>query len=438
MPKRLRALARWAVGAALGSAANGCGDLVYVGAPLACEPGGYNVLSNPRFAREVDFAGLYVAWPDSNPPVPGAVLPWVSSAGEWGEACRSALAPADCLRSVSSAKQPSEACRQDAQRCGPFAVTTSGDAVRIIFERSEFLALLGTIDTASEAITVSAWDMDPIACPDTARQLAGTRASPQDSRWRVETEWENCGVALERFAVTVSAKGETSHRETVELGPSNCAIGRRPFGLQVNHRRADHLGAYFANAARLEAASVVAFHRLARELSALCAPRQLIVAAARSALDEIRHAGVVAQLARRSGAEPWRVDVAPQARRSRFAIALENAVEGCVRETYGALLAQHQAACALDPAVRKAMRMIAQDELRHAELAWRVAAFLDPQLNSAERTQLLAAKRDALTQLLDSASRPELPAHAVRLIGLPSSTLDRQLIASLAELMQAA
>jgi len=56
-------------------------------------------------------------------------------------------------------------------------------------------------------------------------------------------------------------------------------------------------------------------------------------------------------------------------------VALENAVEGCVRETYGALIATRQAEAASDPVVRRAMRKIAADETAHAALSWDVASF---------------------------------------------------------------
>ena len=48
------------------------------------------------------------------------------------------------------------------------------------------------------------------------------------------------------------------------------------------------------------------------------------------------------------------------------AIAIENAVEGCVRESFGALLATWQAKTAGDARVRAAMKRIARDETRHA------------------------------------------------------------------------
>ena len=113
---------------------------------------------------------------------------------------------------------------------------------------------------------------------------------------------------------------------------------------------------------------------------------------------------------------------------------MENAVEGCVRETYGAVIGHYQAACALDPVVRDVMRVIAEDEIRHAELAWHVAAWLEPQLSNSERLQLLAAKRESLTDLLESVARPELPERAAQWIGLPSVPLACQLVVNLAEL----
>lgn len=48
------------------------------------------------------------------------------------------------------------------------------------------------------------------------------------------------------------------------------------------------------------------------------------------------------------------------------ALALENAVEGCVRETFGALCGGYQAARAADPVVRRTLAQITRDETTHA------------------------------------------------------------------------
>ncbi|HEY0094498.1 MAG TPA: ferritin-like domain-containing protein, partial [Archangium sp.] len=163
--------------------------------------------------------------------------------------------------------------------------------------------------------------------------------------------------------------------------------GRRPEGLQEpGPLEADSvLGAFNAHVAWLEAASVPAFLRLAEELSAHGAPEALVKAARRSAGDEVRHTRVMQALARRHGARMPEVDVAPFAPRSLEAMLTENAVEGCVRETYGALCVGWQARTAGDPELRGALRSIARDELRHSELAWAVDAWACDRLSSAER-----------------------------------------------------
>jgi hypothetical protein len=65
-------------------------------------------------------------------------------------------------------------------------------------------------------------------------------------------------------------------------------------------------------------------------------------------LDEVRHARDVQVLARDFGAETVWAQVKQTALRSLLEIALDNAREGCVRETFGALLATYQAASAED------------------------------------------------------------------------------------------
>jgi Mn-containing catalase len=164
---------------------------------------------------------------------------------------------------------------------------------------------------------------------------------------------------------------------------------------------------------------VHAFVRLAAELRAHGAPRDLIERARRAASDEVRHARVTGALARRWGAIVPKVVVAVEAPRALEAIAVENAVEGCVGETWGALIATWQGERAGDEGIRDAMRAIADDELGHATLAWDVAAWIEPLLDEAERSRVVAARRDAareLARLVDEEQPPSL----VTDLGLPS------------------
>ncbi|HYH98350.1 hypothetical protein [Hyalangium sp.] len=162
-----------------------------------------------------------------------------------------------------------------------------------------------------------------------------------------------------------------------------------------------------------------AFLRLADELKAYGAPGVLIHAARRSAGEEVRHARAVGALARRHGASVPEVEIAPFSSRSLEAMVLENATEGCVRETYGAVLAGWQARMAQDEQVREEFGRIAEDELRHAELAWAVDAWAAERLTPAERQRVLDARHKALHELERLVEQEEPEAVLIQQAGLP-------------------
>jgi hypothetical protein len=199
------------------------------------------------------------------------------------------------------------------------------------------------------------------------------------------------------------------------------SVGRRPDGLvePAPVPASDPVGAWFAEVAHLEAASITAFRRLRRELQTHGAPRRLVHAAARSARDEVRHARTMTRLARRHGASPARVQVdAPPPSRSLEALARENAVEGCVRETFGALVALRQSLAARDPELRRDLARVARDETRHAALARQIAKWVAPRLSAEERARVAEATRDAVAALrCEAAQTPEALAHT---LGLPT------------------
>jgi hypothetical protein len=101
-------------------------------------------------------------------------------------------------------------------------------------------------------------------------------------------------------------------------------------------------------------------------------------------------------LAERFAVKPAVHEAQQFALRGLFEVALENAVEGCVRETYGAVVGHHQARHAQDPVVRAGMAQVAEDETRHAALSWAVAEWALPQLTDAQRDEIRAAQRAAI------------------------------------------
>jgi hypothetical protein len=223
-------------------------------------------------------------------------------------------------------------------------------------------------------------------------------------------------------------------------GALGCAagVGRRPAGLVVKKSAArDGVGAWLAEVAHLEAASVHAFRRLASELETMGAPAALVRAARRAAHDEVRHARSMSGLARRRGVRPAAVTLAPTpTARSLTEFAIENAVEGCVRECFGALVATRQSRCAQDPAFARQMARIARDETRHAALAYRIARWLSPRLDASARARLRQATADALTSLRREVA--SVPANLAIELGLPSGAEGAKLVDAFAQSVLAA
>jgi hypothetical protein len=205
-------------------------------------------------------------------------------------------------------------------------------------------------------------------------------------------------------------------------------VGRRPEGLAAapaTAKRGDSLGVYLAEMARLEAASVDAFRRLRLELAAHAAPRRLVRGAARAGRDEVRHARMTAALARRHGVVPAPSRVARRSIRDLESIARENAVEGCVHEGFGALVATFQARTAGDPVIRAVMGRIAPDETRHGELAFAIDAWMRGRLDRGARRHVDDARRTALESL--TAGGRERPTELREALGLPSRAQRRAL-----------
>lgn len=216
-------------------------------------------------------------------------------------------------------------------------------------------------------------------------------------------------------------------------GPSfecfTCVEGRRPEGY-VEVPGDGSIGGWLAHAADLERVSIDAFQILQRELVHHGAPGSLVASAARAEADEVRHARSMSSLALREGATLSAVPVVHGAPRSLVEIALENAVEGCIRETYGAVVAGYQAEHASRLDVRRLMSSIYRDETAHAELAWSVHAWISELLTAQERSSIEAAMTEAMNELV-AAAGVEVPSGLRDELGLPPSSDARKLVRGL-------
>lgn len=130
--------------------------------------------------------------------------------------------------------------------------------------------------------------------------------------------------------------------------------------------------------ARAEHASIASFARFCLDLVRVGAPPELVRDAWAAAADEVRHAELARELAARYGGEELRfgalevsgaVDRGPGEPLERMVLACIE--EGCVGETLAALRLREAAERCASPALAAALRGVADDEARHAGLAWR-------------------------------------------------------------------
>jgi hypothetical protein len=259
------------------------------------------------------------------------------------------------------------------------------------------------------------------------------------------------GLHCQRLCIEILAAASLSNGGGV-ASPFNCEVGcdkdggavasivyqisvpgRRPagFGGEISSAPGATPAAYWAACAAFEGASVAAFAVLAEELQHFGAPHALIARARVAAADELRHFEATAALARGSGARDVafpRPALPPP--RSLAAMALENASEGCVGETFAAALALWQAQAASDPATRAALAAIAADELTHAQLAWDVDAWARGLIDEETGRRLTAARAQAGAALVQGSSAPVEPA-LVLAAGLPDGAAAARLAAAL-------
>jgi hypothetical protein len=160
----------------------------------------------------------------------------------------------------------------------------------------------------------------------------------------------------------------------------------------ASHVRDLERARHWARAAQYEHASVASFAQFSLQLLALGAPPDLIERSHRAALDEIRHAELAFTLAKaygHGGIGPGPLPLAT----SDLAVTPEAVLratlrDGCVAETRAALQARRDLAEARSDLERDALAQIADDEERHAELAFATVAWLVATFGTEVRTAL--------------------------------------------------
>lgn len=193
--------------------------------------------------------------------------------------------------------------------------------------------------------------------------------------------------------------GGASGPNTIFCG--GCGVGRLTDGVECAPVECEDgsLGQWLAHSAWFEAVASDAFDRLADELLSLNAPEHLVRRARQSAREEVEHHEVMKAFAAKEGVgtRPARREL--QAPRSLAEIAIENAGEGCVRETLGALVMQWQSLHAESAELRAAFAKISLEETAHAEWSWELDAWARSVLSAADVARMDEARAATLAAL---------------------------------------
>jgi hypothetical protein len=180
-----------------------------------------------------------------------------------------------------------------------------------------------------------------------------------------------------------------------------CGVGRLTDGVHAAAVECNDgsVGQWLAQSAWYEAVAANAFDRLACELEACGAPEALVTRARLSAIEEREHHQVFRALAAEERAPVAEVRAGDQPLRTLEQIALENAGEGCVRETLGALVMQWQGMHAKSASLRQAFASIAEQEASHAQWSWELDAWARSVLTDEQIARMDAARTDAIGML---------------------------------------
>lgn len=194
------------------------------------------------------------------------------------------------------------------------------------------------------------------------------------------------------------------------------------------------LAEHWTREALYEHASIASFAQLTLDLLAFGAPPALVASAQRAGLDEVEHAKSAFALAAAYGGEPvgpTALAVTPCAAMSLAHLARTTFIDACVGESVASAYLADRARTASDVELRALFATMAEDEERHAELAWRIVAWALAEggaevaaalRESADEVARELAELDALDEAGESTSATIIRAAVLREIALPCAS----------------
>ncbi|WP_437491494.1 ferritin-like domain-containing protein [Sorangium sp. So ce1014] len=246
-----------------------------------------------------------------------------------------------------------------------------------------------------------------------------------DGQWCCYEFTANCSAGAGR-PFLVGERARTARAQRRAEGGWGAAA--RPDLAELKQATRAALAEAWLRDALLEHASVASFSRFALEMMAVGAPAEMLAAAHEAARDEVRHAALCFGLASAyAGAAlepaPFAFGGLVEVTSDLAELAARAVREGCIGETLAAVQASEQLAHATDAAVRSVLATIADDEARHAELAWRFVAWALQTGGDAVRRAVAAAFEAGLDAPPLTATAADAAASALAAHGRPDGAV---------------
>lgn len=349
----------------------------------------------------------------------------------------------------------SSACKNEPPTAEPSASTSSGVApvTASISPSTSAGPSSTTAPSTSASAPASTSAAPPVALPEPTSpfrrvSVSSTCVAPTEDTLKdpLPAPYAKCRRELERSkrrAILFSQRATDARREKkpedccyrvfdqvriikgralrVDSTPHVAAATRRGDWAQRPSSPGEHLpelALSWREAGVTEHASIAAFARLQLQLLALGAPASLFAAAGAAAQDELEHARLCFGLAGRYGGSQVGPSSLPAAAAPLDCdldhLIDETFVDGCVGETIAAVEARRGASLAEDAEVAATLTTIADDEERHAELAWRILSWaLEQRPEAAERIDRVARNLRPVSQRRQPTSASMLNRHGL-------------------------
>jgi len=291
-------------------------------------------------------------------------------------------------------------------------IVTQGDTIQVLQTEADFQRILGDLDNKQKVFSWMHVHGLRLSCTFEDSAVLDV-ANGQIWNGIYTQITSSCSPLIEE---RVRVKIDASDWSIVEFSRARikedegACIGRKPPGqvnfLDVEIADISSIGNVLARHAAYEAASVIAFVHLKQELSFYNAPVAILKRIDKAIEDEKRHALQVEILAQRYDRQIKKFDVDATPIRNLEAIAIDNMKEGCIGETWGALVGLFQAEHAKDKVIATTMYLIAVDEVDHAALSWEIHDWITDQLSEEACLRVEFTKKAALASLRLKAERP--------------------------------